>query len=77
MSEKAPLSDSMLARYGLHATPYNQIANRAFVDRMFNFREETILSTIKIRQAGIADCVDTHQSFRRQLTRVRNMRIIP
>jgi nucleoside-diphosphate-sugar epimerase len=77
MSEKAALWDSIVARYGLHATPYEQIANWAFVDWMLNFREETILSTIKIRQAGFADCIDTHQSFRRQLTRLRAMRIIP
>ena len=42
MSEKAPLWDSLVARYGLHATPYEQIANWAFVDWMLNFREETI-----------------------------------
>jgi len=77
MSEKAPLWDSLVARYGLHATPYEQIANWAFVDWMLNFREETIQSTIKIRQAGFADCIDTHQSFRRQLTRLRDLRIIP
>jgi len=53
MSEKAPLWDSMVARYGLHATPYDQIANWAFVDWMLNFREETILSTIKIRQQAL------------------------
>jgi hypothetical protein len=47
------------------------------VDWMLNFREETILSTIKIRQAGFADCLDTHQGFRRQLTRLRDLRIIP
>jgi hypothetical protein len=40
-------------------------------------RVERHLSTIKIRQAGFADCIDTHQSFRRQLTRLRDMRIIP
>jgi hypothetical protein len=39
--------------------------------------EETIQTTIKIRQAGFADCIDTHQSFRRQLTRLRELRIIP
>jgi nucleoside-diphosphate-sugar epimerase len=77
MSEKAPLWDSMVARYGLHVTPYGQIANWAFVDWMLNFREETILSTIKIRRAGFADCIDTHESFRRQLARLRHMRIIP
>jgi hypothetical protein len=47
------------------------------VDWMLNFGEETIQSTIKIRQAGFADCIDTHQSFRRQLTRLRELRIIP
>jgi hypothetical protein len=77
MSEKALLWDAMVARYGLHATPYDQIANWAFVDWMLNFREETILSTIKIRQAGFADCIDTHQSFRRQLARLRDLRIVP
>src|ERR1700691_2912022 len=77
MSEKTPLWDSIVARYGLHATPYNQIANWAFVDWMLNFREETIQSTIKIRQAGFADCIDTHQSFKRQLIRLRDLRIIP
>ena len=61
-----------VARYGLHATPYNQIANWAFVDWMLNFREETVLSTIKIRQAGFADCIDTHESSRRQLTGLRD-----
>jgi nucleoside-diphosphate-sugar epimerase len=77
MSEKAPLWDKMVERYGLHAIPYDQIANWAFVDWMLNFGEETILSTIKIRHAGFGDSIDTHVSFKRQLTRLREMRIIP
>ena len=74
MSEKAPLWDSMVARYGLHATPYDQIANWAFVGWMLNFRDETIPSAIKIRQAGFADCIDMHQTFSQQLTRPRSAR---
>src|SRR5258708_20673473 len=77
ISEKSPLWDEMFARYGLHATPYDQIANWAFVDWMLNFGEEVIQSTIKIRQAGFADCIDTHESFRRQLTRLRDLRLVP
>jgi nucleoside-diphosphate-sugar epimerase len=77
MSEKGPLWDSIVARYGLHATPYEQIANWPFVDWMLNFGEETILSTIKIRKAGFADCIDTHESFRRQLMKLRELRVIP
>src|ERR1700722_20315682 len=77
MSEKGPLWDSIVAPFWRHSSPYDQIANWAFVDWMLNFREETILSTIKIRQAGFADCIDTHQSFKRQLTKLRAMSIIP
>jgi nucleoside-diphosphate-sugar epimerase len=77
MSEKAPLWDKMVERYGPHATPYDQIANWAFVDWMLNFGEETILSTIKIRHAGFGDSIDTHVSFKRQLTRLREVQIIP
>jgi hypothetical protein len=44
---------------------------------MRNFREETILSTIKIRRAGFADCIDTQQIFGRQLNRLRSLRIVP
>jgi hypothetical protein len=71
------LWDSIVARYGLHPTPYEQIADWSFVDWMHNFGEETILSTIKIRKAGFADCIDTHESFRRQLTKLRELRVIP
>jgi hypothetical protein len=34
----------MIARYGLFPTPYERIANWAFVDFILNFPEETILS---------------------------------
>jgi NADH:flavin oxidoreductase / NADH oxidase family len=77
MSKKDPLSDSMVARYGLRATPYSQIANWAFMDRVVDFRDETALRTIKIPQAGFACSIDTHQSLRRQLTRLRDLRIVP
>jgi hypothetical protein len=77
MSEKGLLWDSIVARYGLHTTPYEQIANWHFVDWMLNFGEEVTLSTIKIRKAGFADCIDTHESFIRQLTKLRKLRIIP
>jgi hypothetical protein len=53
----------MVGRYGRFPTAYEQIANWPFIDFMLNFGEETILSTIKIRQAGFADCIDTHEEF--------------
>ena len=43
---------------------YEPIANWSFVDWMLNFGGETILTTIKIRKAGFADCTHEHESFR-------------
>jgi hypothetical protein len=54
MSEKAPLWDRMVERYGLHAAPYDPT-----------------------RHAGFPDSIDTHVRFKRQLTRLREMRIVP
>src|SRR6476620_1716101 len=59
MNNRRRIWDSMVARYGLHPTPYDQIANWAFVDWMLNFGEATILSTIKIRQQ-VSRIASTH-----------------
>jgi hypothetical protein len=65
----------MIETYWLHATPYDQIAKLDICDPMLNFGEEAILSTITIRHAGFGDSIDTHISFKRQLTRLREIRI--
>jgi len=52
MSEKGPLWDSLVARYGLHATPYEQIATGLLWTGCLTSAKKTILSTIKIRKAG-------------------------
>ncbi|MCW2540478.1 MAG: NAD-dependent epimerase [Frankiales bacterium] len=36
-----------------------------------------LVSTIKIRQAGFADCVDTEEMFSRQISRLRAARMLP
>ena len=66
----------MVARYGLHPTPYDQIANWAFVDWMLNFGEATIQR--QSRSASRFRGLHRHApEFRRQLTRLRELRIIP
>ena len=37
----------------------------------------TLLSTVAIRRAGFADCVDTEAMFRRQFRRLADLRLIP
>jgi nucleoside-diphosphate-sugar epimerase len=77
MADKGPVWDRIVTRYGLLETPWESIASWGFVDWIFNIPFDLVQSTIKIRKAGFADCVDTHDSVKAQLTRLRQMRLIP
>lgn len=77
MADKGPVWDRVVKRHGLVATPYDQIAAWPFLDAVLNLPFDMVQSTIKIRQAGFADCVDSHQSLRRQLGRLRAAKILP
>ena len=77
MPAMAAVWTSLVARYGLIETPYAQIANWSFLDAVLDYAGDVVLSTIKIRQAGFAECIDTHESFKLQLQRLRSMRLIP
>ena len=69
--------ETLVARHGLTPTAYHQIAAWDFLDACLNWEQDVVLSTIKIRQAGFAEAVDTHDSLRRQLERLRAMKLIP
>lgn len=77
MTDKAPLWDSMVTKYGLDSIAYKQIASWAFGDFIFASGFDNISSTIKARQAGFAACIDTEDMFRQQFDQLRAMRIIP
>jgi hypothetical protein len=50
-----------------------------FADAVFGFAGgvSTLLSTIKIRNAGFTDCIDTMDMFRTQIERLRAQKILP
>jgi hypothetical protein len=37
----------------------------------------TLVSTIKVRQAGFGDCVDTEEMFRTQLRQLADRKVVP
>jgi hypothetical protein len=53
------------------------LASWPFVDGWFNTGFDMVQSTIKIRQAGFTECMDSHASFTGQLCRLRELRVIP
>ncbi|MCF5732954.1 hypothetical protein [Pseudomonas syringae] len=45
---------------GLRETPWADVAAWPFLDAMLNIPYDMVQSTIKIRQAGFPDCIDSH-----------------
>ncbi|CAN5351740.1 SDR family oxidoreductase [soil metagenome] len=77
MADKAPLWDSMVAKYGLQPNAYDAIVSWPFGDFIFASGFDNISSTIKARQAGFHACIDTEEMFRRQLRALSDDRVIP
>jgi nucleoside-diphosphate-sugar epimerase len=77
MADKGPLWDKIVAEHGLRATSWKDIASWGFVDALMNVNFDLVQSTIKIRQAGFAECIDTHVSVIGHLQRMRAARLIP
>ncbi|MEA9997306.1 SDR family oxidoreductase [Pseudomonas sp. 10B1] len=77
MADKAPVWQKIIKKYGLKDTPWTDVAAWPFLDAVLNIRYDMVQSTIKIRQAGFHDCIDSHESLKLQVARLREARIAP
>lgn len=76
---------AIVRKYGLRApTSLAAFVGQSFIyaDRNFGYGlgaapPPTLASTVKIRQAGFADCVDTEEMFRRYFRRYQELRWLP
>jgi len=77
MADKAPLWDAIVRKYNLRLVAYEQVSAWAFADVVLGLEYDTILSTIKARQAGFHDCLGTKEMFEDFIGDLRRERIIP
>jgi nucleoside-diphosphate-sugar epimerase len=77
MADKEPVWDALTARHQLRPTPYHQIASWDFADGVWWSQHDMVQSTIKIRQAGFAECLDSHHSITSKLRQLRQNRHLP
>jgi nucleoside-diphosphate-sugar epimerase len=77
MADKRPAWDSLVRRHRLQPVAYDEITAWAFADGVWNSGFDLVQSTIKIRQAGFADCIDSHESLIAHLIRLRERRYVP
>jgi nucleoside-diphosphate-sugar epimerase len=77
MADKGPLWEDMTKRYGLKSIPYDQLVSWSFGDFIFNSAFDNISTTIKARQHGFHDCIDTEDMFTEFFADMRKRHILP
>ena len=84
LPEHAEVWDRIVARHGLKPIPMAQLVGQShhYADLLFAWGATgplpaTLVSTIKLRQAGFSDCVDTEAMFDKWLGRLAERRVLP
>ena len=81
MADKGPVWESMVARHGLRPHRLEEIVpSWQFADFIFGYGQRpnpAIVSTIKARQFGFQDCMDTEDMLVELLRQFRRERIVP
>lgn len=79
MADKGPIWERLTQRHDLRPAEWSKLVNWAFFDwfALNPNAPDVFGSTIKIRQAGFADCFDTEERFISWFDRLRAQRIIP
>ena len=77
MSDKEPVWQRLVERHGLRPTPWADLVGWQFADFIWNSGYDNVSSTVKIRQAGFADCCDSEDRYLELLERLRVERIVP
>jgi nucleoside-diphosphate-sugar epimerase len=77
MADKAPVWERIVKKHGLIATPFAQTALWPYGDFVFRPAYDIMSDTLKLRQHGFHDCLDTGKLFLDLFRHLREHRIIP
>jgi nucleoside-diphosphate-sugar epimerase len=77
MADKGPVWDAIVRKHDLRPIPYEHIVNWKFGDFAFRQDFDNVSSTIKVRQAGFTDCMDSETMFSSFFANLRSAGLIP
>ena len=78
MADKKPAWEAIVRKHSLLPLPYEQVSSWPFADAVLRLMEyDNLMSTVKARQAGFHDCIDTEEMFRTFFAELRHARVIP
>lgn len=77
MKDKGLLWKQLIAEYGLANIPYDQLVSWNYGDYVFNTGYDIVSSTIKAREYGFNEFIETEKMFVRRFDELRDNKIIP
>ena len=81
MPKHSTVWDQVVARHGLAPHSMDQLigASWQFADAVFGYHgsQTTLLSTVKARQFGFAECIDTATMFREHFSALQARKVLP
>lgn len=77
MADKAPVWDAIVKKHGLRPIPYEQLVSWGYGDFAFRQDFDNVSSTIKVRQAGFHDCIDSETMFSQFFQKLAEIRVLP
>jgi nucleoside-diphosphate-sugar epimerase len=77
MADKGPVWDRIVARHGLTQRSLESLASWEFADFVFEKEWDILTDTGLLRRAGFNACVDTIAMIRDQLTKYRDVKLLP
>jgi progesterone 5beta-reductase/iridoid synthase-like 1,4-enone reductase family protein len=77
MADKAPVWAAIVKKHGLRPIPYDQLVSWGYGDFTFRQDFDNVSSTIKVRQAGFHDCIDSETMFSQFFQKLAEMRVLP
>ncbi|WP_226920779.1 hypothetical protein [Georgenia subflava] len=77
MPTRADVWRQLVERHGLAPTPYETLVAWPVGDFLFHHEADNITSTVKIRQAGFADALDTAKRLLELFDTLVEQRVLP
>ncbi len=77
MPHHAAVWETLVERHDLVDTPFDQLVGWGVGDFLFHHEADNITSTVKIRQAGFADVLDTETRLLELFDRLVEARVLP
>lgn len=77
MPQHAQVWQRLVERHGLVDTPFEELVGWGVGDFLFHHEADNITSTVKIRQAGFADALDTETRLLQLFDRLVEAKVLP